>query len=75
MPSRVARNLERNYRFTDRFKVRSKLFVPIQPVRQADRRAKELASFEDMCANGVSFVPEERLPPWKRVRRCWRRPR
>jgi hypothetical protein len=63
---RAARNLERNRRFTDKFKARAKLWLPIHSVRLAERRQQELEAFDDMCSSGVSFTPEERLPPWKR---------
>ena len=66
MPARIQRNLTRNHRFADLFKERGKPYLPTHAVRLTERRQAESKLFEDMCASGVAFTPEERLPPWKR---------
>ena len=67
--SRVQRNIERYTRpYLDRFKPRRKLALPIAPVRLAVKRNQQLDLLDTLAADGASFVPEPRLPPWKRQR-------
>jgi hypothetical protein len=63
---RVLRNATRSRRFVDRFKPRNRMYVPTHDVRLANTRNGQLDQFEQLCADGVSFVPDARLPPWKR---------
>jgi hypothetical protein len=63
---RVLRNSVRSRRFVDRFSGRHVPHLPTVGVRREQRREEQLAHMDQLCADGVSFVPDSRLPPWKR---------
>lgn len=64
---RILRNLERSRRAVDRLKPRRLPWLPTHDVRLAEKRDTLLKNFEAMTADGVSFVPDDRLPPWKKA--------
>jgi hypothetical protein len=49
-----------------RFFRRQTLWKPFMAERNLIRNQKLLDKYERACANGEVFVPDGRLPPWKR---------
>jgi hypothetical protein len=60
------KRLKRTIRPEQRMANRRVLYIPQLKERVSNRRDASLEKFERMSADGAAFIPEAKLPPWKR---------